>query len=158
MSNNFWAWLGSIYIGLLVIGILIALIPAFIAYSRGHAYRHIILVLCLFAWTGVVWVIAFVWAIWPTEKSLLDPIAGNVTGTGRRNVGDTYGSIKVGIQRGAWAEPGFRNEPDLIQSSNTSLDSSERVCPHCAETIKAAARVCRYCKLKVEPSVGFTSY
>jgi len=49
---------------------------------------------------GVPWLAAFIWAIWPTNKSLIDPIAGNVTGKGNRNSGDTVGSIEYGRERG----------------------------------------------------------
>ena len=35
-----------------------------------------------------------------TNKSLIDPIAGNVTGKGTRNSGDTIGSIEYGRERG----------------------------------------------------------
>ena len=38
------------------------------------------------------WLAAFIWAVWPTNKSLIDPIAGNVTGKGYRSSGDTIGS------------------------------------------------------------------
>ena len=49
---------------------------------------------------GVPLLFAFVWAVWPTNKSLFDPIAGNVTGKGTRNSGDTVGSIEYGRERG----------------------------------------------------------
>ena len=56
--------------GLIVVLFIIGLIPAFIAYSKNHAYRHIILVLCIFgSWTGILWIIAFIWSVWPSEKS-----------------------------------------------------------------------------------------
>jgi len=63
-----------------VVALFIALLPAIIAFKRKHAYKWIILVLTLFAWTGIVWVLAFVWAIWPQDKSALDPVMGNPTG------------------------------------------------------------------------------
>ncbi|MGE0919471.1 hypothetical protein [Trichlorobacter lovleyi] len=38
---------------------------------------------------------------------------------------------------------------------NTAVSNYEeegtRICPHCAETIKAAARICRYCQKEVTP-------
>ena len=42
--------------------------------------------------------------MWPSEKSLIDPIAGNVTGKGLRNSGDTIGSINFGVERGYLVE------------------------------------------------------
>ena len=74
--------------------VVVALIPFFIANKRNHHYKWIILALCLFAPTGFAWIAALIWALWPQEKSLLDPLAGNVTGTGTRNVGHTSGEIR----------------------------------------------------------------
>lgn len=70
----------------------ISLIPFFVAYSRGHAYKWIILVLCLIP-IVFTWFIALVWALWPQNRSLIDPIAGNPTGTGRANSGTTAQAV-----------------------------------------------------------------
>ena len=53
---------------------------------------------------SIPWLAAFIWAVWPSNKSLIDPIAGNVTGKGYRNSGDTIGSIKYGKERGYFEE------------------------------------------------------
>jgi hypothetical protein len=89
---------------LAAIAIVVMVLPAIIAFRRNHAYKWIILVLSLFAWTGVVWVAAFIWAVWPQEKSLIDPVLGSVTGLGKRNAGDTIGAAGYGVQRGYEAE------------------------------------------------------
>jgi len=76
-------------------------IPTFIAFYRRHSYKWVILGINTFAIAaGVPWLAAFIWAVWPTNKSLIDPIAGNVTGKGTRNFGDTIGSIEHGRERG----------------------------------------------------------
>ena len=75
-------------------------IPTFIALRRRHTYKWVILGINTFAIAGgVPWLVAFIWAVWPTNKSLFDPIAGNVTGKGTRNSGDTVGSIEYGRER-----------------------------------------------------------
>jgi len=85
---------------ILVIAVLY-FIPSVVAYKRNHAYKNIILVInIIFGLTGVGWAVAAIWAIWPTEKSLIDPVLGNVTGTGQRNAGDTFGAKAFGEQRG----------------------------------------------------------
>ncbi len=48
----------------------------------------------------VPWLTPFIWAIWPTNKSLIDPIAGNVTRKDTRNSDDTIGSLEYGGERG----------------------------------------------------------
>jgi hypothetical protein len=75
-------------------------IPFAIALARGHAYKWVIFGINFFGFTGFLWITAFVWAVWPSDKSLIDPLAGNVTGTGRRNTGDTLGAIEYGKERG----------------------------------------------------------
>jgi hypothetical protein len=78
------------------------LLPFIIAFARGHNYKWIILILCFVPVFG--WFVAFIWAVWPSHKSIIDPIVGNPTGTGHRNVGDTIGSAKAGIKRGEQEE------------------------------------------------------
>jgi len=89
-------------IGLFFILLFLALyfIPFIIAFFRRHAYKWVILALNVAGVSGITWLIALVWAVWPTEKSLIDPIAGNVTGKGSRNAGDTIGSVEYGRRRG----------------------------------------------------------
>ena len=89
---------------LIIIGIFllaIYFIPTVIAFQRGHIYKWVILGINTFAIAaGVPWLAAFIWAVWPTNKSLIDPIAGNVTGKGIRNLRDTFGSMKDGRKKG----------------------------------------------------------
>lgn len=63
------------------------------------------------------WVIAFIWAAWPKNKSIIDPVVGNVTGKGRRNTGDTIGAASYGLARG-YAE----EQEASISESNSRLD------------------------------------
>ena len=86
---------------LIITAISIYFSPAIIAYTRKHEYKLIILGLNAIGFVGIFpWIIAFIWAAWPKEKSIIDPLVGNVTGTGRRNVGDTLGSTTYGLERG----------------------------------------------------------
>lgn len=138
----------NLYGGLILLALLVGLVPAFIAFARQHQYKWIILLLCLFgSWTGIVWLMALVWSAWPKNKSLIDPVVGNVTGTGSRNAGHTIGDAVNGMseQRRELEKP---FEP-YIANNLASQDSSERVCPFCAETIKSAAVICRYCKCEL---------
>ena len=80
-------------------------IPFIIAVRRRHHYKWVILGINTIGFVGVLpWIAAFIWAVWPSEKSLIDPIAGNVTGKGLRNSGDTIGSIHFGKERGYLVE------------------------------------------------------
>src|SRR5713101_3391550 len=85
----------------LVVGLAAYFLPTLIAFYREHDYRFVIFAINIIAaWTVFAWVGVLVWAVWPAEKSLADPVLGNVTGKGYRNVGDTLGAVDYGRQRG----------------------------------------------------------
>ena len=76
-------------------------IPSFINFYRRHTFKWVILGINTFAIAaGGPRIKAFNIAVWPTKKSLIGPIAGNFTGKGIRNSGDTVGSIEYGRERG----------------------------------------------------------
>lgn len=106
--------------GVLVLLLALLFLPFFIALVRGHQYKWIIFVLCFFGLFGIPWLIALVWAIWPKQKSLADPILGNPIGTGARNVGDTLGAVRYGKERG------YRDEmlgSNQVESPTKAVDS-----------------------------------
>ena len=93
----------TIFFGLLLLLSVLAVYfcPSIIAFKRRHAFKYVILGINIIGFVGILpWIIAFIWSVWPSDKSLLDPIAGNVTGKGQRNVGDTLGSVQYGVERG----------------------------------------------------------
>jgi len=126
--------LGSLLLGLFFLAlaaafIAVCLLPYLIARSRGHAYRNIILVLCIFGIFGVPWVIALIWAIYPSEKSLIDPVMGNPTGVGSRNAGDTLGAAAYGRDRGYATEHAAAPAP--VVDRPPPATSSARFCRSC---------------------------
>jgi len=86
-------------ITVLVVVIFLALLyglPTFIAFRRQHEYRWIIFAINMVVGaTGLGWLIAFVWAIYPANKSLADPVLGNPTGLAGRNVGHTLREVST---------------------------------------------------------------
>lgn len=80
-------------------------------------------------WTGVCWIIAMVWAVFPHNRTAIDPVVGPVTGVGYRNVGDTIGAARYGQQRG-YEEERQRREPQLgarVLEPRTSVPSTPQV-------------------------------
>ncbi len=102
----------SLSLGVLI-GMAIYMIPTIVAFWRKHAYAWVIAGVNLFGgWTGAGWIVAFVWAVWPTEKALLDPLIGNVTGVGVRNAGDAVGAAQYGVDRGRTVEAATAPAPE----------------------------------------------
>lgn len=118
-SNDILPVIGAI-VGLIV-ALPIYFIPAIIAYRRKHAYFGVIVGMNIFGFTGLLWLAAFIWAVFPSNKSLIDPFLGNVTGTGVRNTGDTVGAIKYGVQRGEEQER--KNTSDSTPQSSVNAES-----------------------------------
>lgn len=115
---------------LITLAVIVALpiffIPSIIAHRRKHAYFGVIVGLNIFGFTGFLWIIAFIWAVFPSNKSLIDPFLGNVTGTGVRNTGDTIGSVKYGVRRGEEDERKAEHDanPSLGGNAETALTDS----------------------------------
>ena len=114
------------YLLLAAIAIAVYFLPTIIAVKRQHAYKGIIAVInIVFGLTGIGWAGALIWAIFPAEKSLIDPFVGNPTGTGIRNAGDTFGAKKVGEERGYIAEKRLTEELDRLIQMKGNGDISE---------------------------------
>ena len=61
--------------------IAIALLPAIVAFSRGHRHPWVILLLNLFfGWTGVVWVGTLIWALLGRPRHELISAPGSYVG------------------------------------------------------------------------------
>ena len=104
-----------LYIIVALILIAIYFIPTVIAYRRDHSYKGIILAInFVLGLSGLGYFVALAWAVWPEEKSILDPVLGNPTGLGVRNVGDTFGSKKTGEVRGEVHEKDMTVEIEKI--------------------------------------------
>ena len=141
LVGTFWLLLGLAAVAAVIA---ICLLPYLIARKRGHAYRNIILVLCIFGIFGVPWVIALIWAIYPSEKSLIDPVMGNPTGVGQRNVGDTLGAVAYGRERG-YAMEHAAAPAQVVERPPPTAASPARFCRSCGTPHSEGAMFCAKC-------------
>ena len=103
-----------ITVAILLLVIVYAL-PTFIAFRRQHQYRWIIFAInVVVGATGIGWLVAFIWAIFPGDKSLADPILGNPTGVGTRNVGHTLGEVSASADQSRGQQLGTESALDAI--------------------------------------------
>jgi hypothetical protein len=84
-----------LYLVVLVIGAVVYFLPTIIAFKRGHSFAWVIFFLNLFGGaTGILWVVAAVWAAWPQGRVLTDVVTHDPTGISRRNVGHSAAEIR----------------------------------------------------------------
>lgn len=65
--------------------LLLYFVPTIVAFSRNHRYRWVIFALNIFGITGLLWIAAFLWAVWPGGTNLTDPVITNTTGLSARH-------------------------------------------------------------------------
>ncbi len=120
------------------------LLPAIIAAIRGHASAWGIFALnLLLGWSGIVWIIALIWALSNKGQSVHQTVIVN----NRNNeASQPTQPIYIPVPQPVAAQP-FVNAPASIPM----LENDSRVCPTCAETIKAAAIKCRFCGESFSP-------
>lgn len=67
---------------LILIGAVVYIIPTIIALIKRHKYKWVIFAINILAgWTGIAWIVALVWAVWPERTMLIDPL-GDPSGKG----------------------------------------------------------------------------
>jgi hypothetical protein len=104
-----------------ILGAFIYFLPTFVAFKRQHEYRWVIFGINFIAGATIIgWLVAFIWAVFPRERSLADPVLGNPIGTGNRNAGHTIGEVNANIIRS-------NAEPYSASSSVPSLEAIERL-------------------------------
>lgn len=135
--------MGGDLLFVLLIGGTLYFLPAIVAGNRRHHQAAAIFFLnLLLGWTVLGWIAALVWACTAVEYSPTDrrapgsevrpkcPYCGVVNPTGRT----ICYSPKCG-------------KPLLVPADT-------KTCPRCAEMVKAAAKVCRFCGYEFEPSAA----
>ena len=79
----------------LVIVLCIYFIPAIVAAFRRHKFLWPIFALNLIGgWTGICWVLALVWSVWPSKTVITDVLTHDPTGLSSRNVGSAAREIR----------------------------------------------------------------
>jgi Superinfection immunity protein/Short C-terminal domain len=105
----------------IIVGTIIYLLPTYIAFKRQHEYRWVIFGINFIAGATVIgWLVAFIWAVFPSNRSFADPVLGNPSGAGNRNAGHTLGEVNASMGRSSTEEYG-------ASSSALSLDAIERL-------------------------------
>lgn len=123
------------------------LLPAIIAGYRGHASAWGIFALnLLLGWTGIIWIIALIWAL--SNKGIAPQqtvIVNNHHGESQPT--PAVQPIYIPVSQAGSGQPQSIGSPHIAPR----IDDDTRLCPVCAETIKAAAIKCRFCGEALNP-------
>lgn len=155
--------------------VIIYLIPTIIAFKRQHHYKFIIFGINIIGgMTGIGYLIAFIWAVWPSKTSVIDPLISSATSINAEDGKQIYGrwgEYKKSYETSSALEtqqidPQIKSKQNCpfcdevilrgaikckncgntLDNKSTFSDKQTAPCPFCKELIKEGALKCRYCK------------
>jgi len=93
------------------------LLPAYLAIKRQHQFKWVITALAVTSpfFFGVTWLLALFWVLWPSNKTIVDPIIS--TADESRNLGDALSTVTTK----------FKSQDKSRKSLESKLEEIERL-------------------------------
>lgn len=124
-----------------VMVIAVYLLPTIIAFRRKHHYKWVIFgINAVFGFTGIGFLAAFVWAVWPRQTAFLDLVANDPT-TNSAEV-----SHKILRQMGTNVR--VSDEASFVQSEQKATESGTPMpsfCSNCGKPLPSRVNFCPSC-------------
>lgn len=132
-------------IALIVIGCLLALavylLPTIIAFCREHHYKWVICGINLvFGFTGIGYLAAFVWAVWPKQTAFFDVVANDPTTNSPEAGRKIYGQMGTNVR--SFSEASYVPSQQRATEPRTQTPA---FCSDCGEPMPSGAHFCPSC-------------
>ena len=154
-------WTGIIMVAtgivILLVMAFVYFLPTIIAFNRKHHYKWIVFAINLvFGVTGIGYAASLVWALWPRQTSVIDPLRGDPTDNSLEACKQYYqkrGEIDRAYDQAR--HPGNLFPLPQQMTPQQSMPSAEnrqaKACPFCGEDIHINAVKCKHCQSMLKP-------
>ena len=117
------------------------LLPTIIAFRRKHHYKWIILgINAVFGFTGIGFLAAFVWAVWPRQTAFFDVVANDPTTNSPEAGQKIYGQMGTNVR----AFNAARSVPPQQVATEPGTQTSS-FCSNCGKPVPSQAHFCTSC-------------
>jgi len=134
---------------LLICGLLalvVYLLPTIIAFRRKHHYKWVIFgINAVFGLTGIGYLAAFVWAVWPRQTAFFDVVANDPTTNSSEAGQKIYGQMGTNVR--AYSEASFVSSQQNATESRMQLPS---FCSNCGKHLPSGVRFCPSCGMALQ--------
>jgi hypothetical protein len=124
-----------------LLALAVYLLPTIIAFGREHHYKWVICgINVVFGFTGIGYLAAFVWGVWPKQTAFFDVVTNDPTTNSPEAGQKIY--RQMGTNARAFSEASFVPSRQIATEPRTQTPS---FCSNCGEPMLSGAHFCASC-------------